>query len=195
MFRTIPSYSIRLTTFFLVSIWFLSCSEGNPELAPVANEHNPPTTMTVVCIALDPAGLFFDTTAATVRDTTVAKGKPPVEGFLHLKSDMGYACEIFLYDESRLPAVDVTPDIIIEKEGHMFVWTPTKGIDTTRLKIHDLEKDANGAIFGRTGHFRITSGASASGMLNIVLRHYDSLNKNDVLFDTDVDRDVPVKID
>jgi hypothetical protein len=181
--------ALVITAGVLLSL-FAACSEDDPSAPPVVNEHPPATTITIHLIRLDVNGNpTTDTSSATVRDTTVVKGKPATVGELSLEAGSKYRAAVTLLDESKATAVDVTSDIVAEKDGHLFVYTPTDGVDASRVIIAEKDKDSKGFDVGLTFTIRATSGPTATGKLNLTLRHYDSNNKNDTVFDTDIDID------
>ncbi len=184
-----------LSTLSLVLLLIAGCNEGDPSSPPVNNEHPPATTITLTCVRLDAqGGATTDTVRSTVRDTSVVKGRPETEGVLDLTAGTTWRCSVTLFDESADTVEDVTHDIELEKEGHVFLFLPFGGVDATRLLISGLDKDEKGFDVGLHFTIVVTPGPAASGLLNVVLRHYDSLNKNDTQFDTDVNRDFPVSI-
>lgn len=178
-----------------VVLAFASCTERDPASPPVVNDHDPPTTLIARFISVDSGGNPVDTTTATIRDTTVVKGLPPVEGILSFRVNTVYLGEVLLLNETKRPPFEVTAEIDAEKEAHRFVWTPRNGIEDERLQLWDFERDGNGDVYGRTLRATVTPGPRATGMLNLVLRHYDSGNKSDPVYDTDVNRDFPVIIE
>ena len=172
-----------------------SCSGDDPTAPPVNNEHAPPTTMTVELVKLDASGNSTSVkTSATVRDTSVVKGKARVEGTLLLDAGAVYKGSITLFDESKSMPENVTSEIENEKDGHIFLFTATSGIDNTRLSVSDKDKDSKGSDVGLTFKVNVATGPAATGFLNVVLRHYDGGNKNDTAFDTDINSDFPVQI-
>lgn len=176
-----------------VVAFFSGCSdESNPANPPVETEHPPPTTVTLQLTRLDAGGNpTTDVTSVTVRDTTQTPIKIPVEGILQLHAGVSYRGVLTLRDESKTPAEDVTSDIIAEKDAHVFIFTPDVGL-TTVLSVGELDKDNNGFDFGL--NFKVTTMSVGTGNINVVLRHYDSGNKNDNEYDTDIDRDFPAVI-
>jgi hypothetical protein len=189
---------IAVLPFILLAagLTFSACSEGDPSAPPVVNEHEPPTTLVAAFVPVDDQGRpNGDTTRAIIRDTTVVKGLPAIDGALRLRRNTRYLAEIRLVNESVVPSYDVTFDIDLEADSHMFLWTPYGGIDSSRILFSNFRADRNGALYGRTAEAFVPPGAPASGMLNIVLRHYDSGDKSDPVYDTDVNRNLPVIIE
>lgn len=187
----------RLFTLFslaLLSFTLLSCSDSNPSNPPVVNDHGVPTTVELILVKYRSDGtLSDDTTRALVRDTSVVQGRPASEGQLLLDDRSRFQGTVRIYDESGSSRVDLTADIEREKDGHLFVYTPKGGLDGTVLAISELDKDNKGQDLGL--RFRVDTGdGPRAGLLNLRLRHYDSNNKNDAQFDTDIDRDFVVAI-
>jgi hypothetical protein len=180
---------------FAMIVLLAGCSEGDPAVSPVVNEHPPATTVVLTLVRLDASGVVTtDSTSVTVRDTTVVKRKPAVVGTLLVQGGMRYHAAFTLLDESGNSVENVTNDIIAEKNGHLFLITPVGGIDTSRIRISGKDKDDNGSDVGLTFFVLIPSGSASTGKLNVVLRHYDSNNKKDLVFDTDIDMDLPIEI-
>ena len=188
------SKSISLAALALASFFFASCS-SDPTAPPVDNEHAPPTTMSIELVKLDASGNpTAEKTSATVRDTSVVKGKPRVEGLLLLDAGARYRGSITLFDESKSTVENVTDEIVQEKDGHIFLFAPGSGLDATRILITGKDKDSKGFDVGLSFLLEATAGAPATGLLNVQLRHYDSGNKNDTVYDTDINSSVPVQI-
>jgi hypothetical protein len=185
---------LTITLAMLAIVAFFSgCSdEGNPAKPPVDTEHPPPTTVTLQLTQLDASGNpTGETTSVTVRDTTQTPIKIPVDGILRLHAGASYKGVLILRDESKTPAEDVTADILAEKDAHIFIFTPDASVHSV-LAVSDLDKDNNGFNFGL--NFKVTTSGIGAGNINVVLRHYDSGDKNDNEYDTDIDRNFPVVI-
>lgn len=188
-------FGTTLAAIACVSFFFASCSSDDPTAPPVDNEHAPPTTITVELVKLDAGGNpTSEKTSATVRDTSVVKGKPRVEGLLLIDAGAVYRGSITLFDESKSTAENVTDDIVQEKDGHIFLFTPGGGLDASRIQISDKDKDSKGFDVGLSFRLQATAGQAVTGTINVQLRHYDSGNKNDTVFDTDINSELPVQI-
>lgn len=176
-----------------ISVAFISGCKDDPIAPPVEEEHAPATTVTMYLIKLNENGTeTTDTSKVTLRDTSVVKGKPAMEGELVIKTSASYKGTFKLYNESVTPTEDMTQEIVNERNSHMFTFTPDAGL-TGKITISDLSKDDNNLQFGMI--FKVAaSNAAGNGAIKVTLRHYDSGNKNDTQFDTDIERDFPVKI-
>ena len=97
--------------------------------------------------------------------------------------------------------VDMTADVVDERDAHQFFYafTPTSG--ASRLTISDRNTDENGLPFGRTFTATVAAGAAGTGTLRLVLAHYDGVEKraSDTIdsrpgTDTDLDLAYPVAL-
>jgi hypothetical protein len=169
--------------------------ESNPAAPPPATvEHPPASTVLFVVTLLDSAGNPTATKdTCIVRDTTVDRVKIPVSGQLDLKSGKSYQGAFVLFDGSVSPSVDITGDIISEKDAHVFKFHYT-ATDSTRITVTNLDLDSHGLPFGLNFKVNVTAGGSASGNLHVILEHHDDGNKAGTEFDLDLDRDFPVAI-
>ena len=163
--------------------------------SPVGDEHAPPTTVVMQFIRLDSLGKIMDTTVCTVRDTSVIKGKPRVDGGLTLLTNTKYIGSLRLLDESQTPAKDVTSQVVAEKDAHIFRYT-VKGDVLNAVVISDLDKDSKGLDFGLTFRAATLPGKVTilAGVINVILEHHDDGNKAGATFDTDINQDFPFEI-
>ncbi|MBK9249612.1 MAG: hypothetical protein IPM69_16215 [Ignavibacteria bacterium] len=180
--------------YILIVMFVIGCG-SNPSGTPVNPEHAPPTTVVMQFIRLDSVGKALDTFTCTVRDTANVKGKPRVEGGLNLLTNTKYLGSLRLLDESQIPAKDVTDEIVVEKDAHVFRYT-VKGDDPNAIVISDIEKDTKGFDFGLS--FRATTLPGKvtilAGVITLTLEHHDDGNKNGATFDTDINQDFPFVI-
>ncbi len=178
------------------SLAILAGCSKNPTGTPVENEHPPATTVILMMIRVDVDGKALDTTNCTVRDTSVIKGKPALEGNLDLMSGSTYLGRFVTLDESQTPAKDVTSTIIDEKDGHIFKFAVKEnGNPSTVVVISNLDKDSKGLDFG-LNFTAITSDITkpSDGVIHVILEHHDDGNKAGAQFDTDLDRDFPFSV-
>jgi hypothetical protein len=85
---------------------------------------------------------------------------------------------------------DFTPEIIAEKDEHLFIYKVTGA----NLTISDLSKDTKGKDFGQTATFK--TGVASSGTLQIVLKHNADKSTSDPskTGETDLDITFPVVV-
>jgi hypothetical protein len=164
--------------------------ESNPETPPPTVEHPPATTVTFYL--KDSSGTTI-LDSCVVRDTSLVHGQPPLVGQLDVTAGTIYRGKFKLVDESQSPPVDLTADVISEKDAHLFRFRYT-GADTTRVVVSDRDLDSHGLPFGLNFKVTVTAGGAANGNLHVVLEHHDDGNKAGTVFDLDLDRDFPVAI-
>lgn len=165
----------------------------NESTSPPTDEHGAPTTLIVMAKRLDTSGSeTSDSVVVTLRDTTLLKNKPAVEGELKLARNTKYNVSFQLWNELSTPTVDITKEIEDERDFHLFVITPKDGL-VGNITVDNFDKDSKGKDVGLK--FRLSTTQSASGTFNVVLRHYDNGDKSSALFDTDIDRDVPITVE
>lgn len=165
--------------------------EENPAAPPATVEHPPATTVTL--ILRDSSGTTV-IDSCTVRDTSqVHHGESPVVGQLDLQAGQMYQGTFKLFDETQSPVLELTDDIIAEKDAHVFKFQFI-ATDATRLLVTDRDLDNNGLPFGLNFKVATTAGTAINGNLHVILEHHDDGNKNGTEFDLDLDRDFPVSI-
>lgn len=175
-----------------LAVIIAGCSK-DPTAPPVSNDHSPATTVILTLVRIDLSGMPLDTTSCTVRDTSVIKGKLPIEGKLSLQAGSVYKGFLTLLDESQSPVKDITSSIIAEKDAHQFRFSVKENnLPSSAVVISDLDKDSKGLDFGL--NFKATTSVIAKpsiGVIHITLEHHDDGNKAGSQFDTDLDRDFP----
>lgn len=100
--------------------------------------------------------------------------KTPPEKFdrIVLDKNMNYSMEIHIYDETKNPKSDVTEQIKLESDAHLFVFK----IDPTALfSLKAIDKDKNGFPIGLLSS-GITQNAVGVGKLNLILKHQPPIN-------------------
>ena len=100
--------------------------------------------------------------------------KTPPEKFdkIVLDKNMNYSLEINVYDETKNPKANITEQIKLESDVHLFVFK----IDPASLfSLKAIDKDKNGLPIGllSSGSTQNTVG---SGKLNLVLKHQPPIN-------------------
>lgn len=101
-------------------------------------------------------------------------GKTPPEKFdkIVLDKNMSYYLEINVYDETKNPMVNITEQIKLESDVHLFVFK----IDPASLfNLKATDKDKNGLPIGLLSS-GTTQNAMGSGKLNLILKHQPPIN-------------------
>jgi hypothetical protein len=128
-------------------------------------------------------------TTFTWSDTDGAGGSAPKIDTIKLTPNGTFSCELSIQDGSANPVKDFTPEIITEKNDHLFIYKPTGN-----LTIIDLSKDNNGKSFGQTATVKTTAAGNSS--LQIILKHLPDKSAADpsVTGETDLEVAFPVVI-
>lgn len=102
----------------------------------------------------------------TWRDADGEGGAVPTVGKLSLAPNKIYDLTVSVLDESKSPVADITEEIEEEADEHLFVYTPTPA---NLLTVTITDKDARNQPVGLKA--TATTGAAATGKLQVVLRH------------------------
>jgi hypothetical protein len=100
--------------------------------------------------------------------------KTPSEKFdkITLDKNMAYTMEIKVYDETKNPKEDITEQIKLESDVHLFVFK----IDPAALfSLKAIDKDKNGLPIGLLSS-GTTQNAVGTGKLNLILKHQPPIN-------------------
>lgn len=187
--------ALRLFLLFFVPVGLLLLVDGckkeeNPATPPPVIEH-PPATMVTLIVQDNTGATFVD--SCTVRDTTLSRVKVPLTGNLDLQSGKTYGCTFKLYDDSSPTVVDITSDVVSEKNAHLFKFQ-YNGSDASRVQVTNLDKDDNGLPFGLNFTLVVSAGGGTTGNLHVQLEHHDDGNKAGTEFDLDLDQDFPITV-
>ncbi len=87
-----------------------------------------------------------------------------------MKANTTYAAQILLSDKSKTPATDVTAEIKDRQNIHLFVYTPTTGLNLT-VTITDKDTNPAPGPYPVGLQANMVTGAASTGKLNVVLRH------------------------
>ena len=101
-------------------------------------------------------------------------GKTSPEKFdkIVLDKNMSYSLEINVCDETKNPKVNITEQIKLESDVHLFVFK----IDPASLfSLKAIDKDKNGLPIGLLSS-GTTQNAVGSGKLNLILKHQPPIN-------------------
>lgn len=151
---------------------------------------------TTVIVTLINQSNTSDTVKAMWKDLDGPGGAlPSIIDTLKLKSDITYFGKIELFNESKSPRTDITAEILEDGYEHQFFFTPSSGIASI-IDWTITDKDRNNLPVGLQFEVKTKSGSGQTGMLNIVLSHYDSMVKDGVRksLESDIDIEYPIII-
>lgn len=123
------------------------------------------------------------TTTFTWSDTDGAGGVAPKIDTIKLTPNATFDVELTVQDGSKSPVFDATPEIIAEKNDHLFVYKPTGN-----FTISNYSKDSNGKDFGQTAKLQTVS--AGNGSLQILLKHLPDKSAADSSKTGETDMDV-----
>jgi hypothetical protein len=178
---------------FASSILFTSCGITEHDHDDDDHDHDYATT---VIITLVNQSNMSDTVKATWKDLDGPGGAlPSIIDTLKLKSDITYLGTIELYNESKSPRTNITAEIQDDSYEHQFFFTPSSGI-ASLIDWTITDKDKNNLPIGLQFEVKTKTGSGQTGMLNIVLSHYDSMVKDGIRksLESDIDIDYPIII-
>jgi hypothetical protein len=98
--------------------------------------------------------------------------KPEKFDKITLDKNMIYTMDIKVYDETKNPKEDITEQIKLESDVHLFVFK----IDPAALfSLKAIDKDKNGLPIGLLSS-GTTQNAAGTGKLNLILKHQPPIN-------------------
>ena len=156
---------IRPILYLAMSSWLLvSCNKEEESVAPTVDNE----ALTTATLQLTNKSNPADVVTATVDNLT---GTPDFsKATLTLKANTTYSAQIQLSDKTKNPATDVTAEIKDRQNIHLFVYTPTTGLNLT-VTITDKDTNPAPGPYPVGLQADIAAGAASTGKLNVVLRH------------------------
>jgi hypothetical protein len=129
------------------------------------------------------------TSTFTWSDIDGVGGEVPKIDTIKITPNSTFDVELTVQDGSKSPALDFTPEIIAEKEAHLFVYKPTGN-----FTVSNFSKDSNGKDFGQTA--KLQTVLAGNGSLQILLKHLPDKSAADPskTGETDMDVSFPVAI-
>lgn len=88
---------------------------------------------------------------------------------IKLRAGRQYDIQIIVLNEQKTPAIDVTPEIIDERNAHLFYYSSTPVIGAGSISISDRDTDHNGQPFARLCKWQ--TGPAGKGTMEILLIH------------------------
>ena len=92
-----------------------------------------------------------------------------------LNDDTHYDLQVQLFDETKIPRVDITKAILEEADVHLFVY---KILPASLLKLSIKDRDSNGLPLGLHGDIR--TGSKGNGKMLVLLKHQPPVNGKNV---------------
>jgi hypothetical protein len=172
---------MKITSIFLttaaMALLFSACDK---------HDHTENENITRVELKLTGAGISQTFTA---RETNGDDIWDSIDEVVLPASTTPILCEVFVYDDTQSPSVNLTTEIIEESADHVFTYTVTGA----NLTIVSLDADKNGKPFRQNTSW--STGAASTGSLQVKLYH-EPKNKDSANPGGEVDLDItfPVKI-
>ncbi|MBK9270830.1 MAG: type 1 periplasmic binding fold superfamily protein [Saprospiraceae bacterium] len=158
-------FSIFLCSLILTGI--SSCGDDS--------DHNEEELITTLRYTLfDTAG--NSSVVLLFRDVDGTGGNPPefvITG--QLKQNTYYTGSLQILNESVVPAIDITPEILLEGVDHQFFYGISSGFN---MSFSYADADTNGKPIGI--NTILNTGSTSSGTLRILLRHQPDKNATGV---------------
>ncbi|MFD2934149.1 hypothetical protein [Spirosoma flavum] len=165
-----------------------SCNKDEQTVAPTDDNE----AITTATLTLTNKALPGDIVTATVENlnTTADFSKAT----LTLTANATYSGVVSLLDKTKTPTLDATEEIREKLNEHLFVYTPSTGLNLT---VTNTDKDTNPSpgpySVGLT--FEVVTKAASTGTLNVVLRHQPNVkNGTAAPGSSDLDTKFPVVI-
>ncbi|MFC1732171.1 type 1 periplasmic binding fold superfamily protein [candidate division KSB1 bacterium] len=186
-------YRKYMITAAVVAALFIVAGCSDDEVTNPITE-NPQELITKVTITLIDDISAAESTAVW-SDFDGPGGNDPVIGTLELLAGSTYSGSIELLDETKSPVEDISEEVEEEADEHQFFYT-VEGDATSRMTVEITDLDSNNFPVGLEFTVSISSGGAAAGVLNVVLFHYDDVEKDGTSQSTesDIDIDIPVTI-
>jgi hypothetical protein len=130
-----------------------------------------------------------DVVTGTFKDTTLIKGwNNATQASLTLRKNSTYNGVISLIDETKNPAIVMTPEIIKLANEHLFGYRFTAGIDTiATITLTDLDTKNPPLPLGVKTQI-VLKNTATTGKLNVVLKHQPNTKNGTITTgSTDVD--------
>jgi hypothetical protein len=198
------SFEKVLTQLLLAAVVFVtgalvSCSEDDPASPPA--DGNPQELITTFLLSLADTNGVAVNTGATFRDLDGPGGADPTIDTLNVMAGAVYHATIVLLDESKTPPDSISNEVAEENLAHRF-WFTVGGGAAGRVVVTNADEDEGNPPLpiGLETHISISSGGTASGTLQVVLKHYEQesekrADSDGTLGESDIDVTFPVEIE
>ncbi len=176
-----------LFTAFIGTLMFSACKKEEQAVAPPVpgNEF-----MTTVKVRLQNTANANDTIWAAWKDLSGGVNPPDTSlAVINIKKSSTYNATVHFYDDTKTPALDITPEIQARGNFHTYWFFQTGGI-INHLTITATDHDTNiPPIFIGLADTFVTDATVCSGRLEGVLRHQPN-SKNGTFAPGSTDSDV-----
>jgi hypothetical protein len=142
-----------------LALLFSACEKGN------GGEINEEEIITTVQLTFVPQG--GATLTYKFEDLDGPGGAAPLADPVILAANTTYAVTVQLLNKTVNPVQDITEEVAEEAQAHRFYYQPSAG---SNIAVSGLNNDAAGIPLGITSTW--TTGAAATGTINVILRHY-----------------------
>lgn len=178
--------SIILTS----SLFIAGCKKEEQVVSPPLPGNEFVTTVKLVLIN----NASNDTVIAIWRDLTPEDSNPADTSLavLNLKENSTYKATIYLLDETKTPAEDITEEIKERANYHQLFYFPSSNLGSNLLvNITDSDTNSPPLPLGVTSNF--TTISAASGKVNVILKHQPNV-KNGTFAPGSTDIDVNFQV-
>lgn len=155
-------YPVALSAFIMILL-LNACIMGEDCVECYFEDPEPMTTMLLKIVASGTSDTvtyrFYD------PDGTDTQTSAPMDT-IYLLNNMSYRADIFLYDETASPIVDVTKEIRAERKEHCFFFINGNELS---LNVSYLDSDQDGQPVGLASQWNV--GNASEDTLFINLRH------------------------
>ncbi|MBY0536762.1 MAG: hypothetical protein K2P88_13010 [Chitinophagaceae bacterium] len=138
----------------------------------VAVEENDEEVLTTLQLTFTPAA-GGSSLVYKFDDPDGPGGNAPTTDQIVLAPNTTYNVSIAVLNKTASPVADITSEILTEAIAHRFYFIPASG---TNISVSNLSKDVDGISVGLTSTW--TTGAAATGSIQVVLRHYPGTPPN-----------------
>jgi hypothetical protein len=164
----------RKTIIVAAAIWaagsLASCSDKTKQQIeqPQVNEGELITTVKIKAVSTNPPFLTRFFIYKVINGT--GNNQPEFHADkIELNANAEYNIEVFVLDESGSAAIDVTPEIISERNAHLFYYTSQPATGNGSIRVSDPDTDEHGQPFARVCKWH--TNAAGNGKLVLELIH------------------------
>jgi hypothetical protein len=177
-----------------------SCKKDDPKKPVETNSQEVLTTVLITGYNIDDSLNAKYQFSYKWEDLDGDGGNSPMIDTLVLDSGIRYNCNVLILDKTKSPSDTVSVEIENEKNAHQFFYTPSSNL-AGKFSTEILDFDDNNPKLPVGLEFNILTKSNQTynlpliGSLNIVLSHYDGVQKTTSKSDeSDIDINFPVRL-